>query len=129
MNRFPPSRFRIARIFDKTVKSDSSEIMDADSESLPIIGPELLKKFKSRLVLYGYEFVREKDGVEEFKYTKSKSWGLRVMVSAREISFVCPSTRSYNHSLLFEAYQTSSELCDHGELVPLDVRNREWMIA
>ncbi|OLQ83758.1 hypothetical protein BIT28_14110 [Photobacterium proteolyticum] len=121
-------RRSIVRIFNPSVVDLAGDNIDIEILDIPGIEVELLEKFKARILKYEYELSSEKNGKTEYKCLKSKSWSLKVVVTDNEISFTCPGTKMYNSSLLFEAFQTSSELCDHDQLALLDCsRDKRWM--
>ncbi|NNG41400.1 hypothetical protein HJP15_00345 [Pseudoalteromonas sp. NEC-BIFX-2020_002] len=121
-------RRAIVRIFNPSVVKLSGDIIDIESLEIPKIEKELLQDFKTRILKYNYELCSEKKGITEYTSTKSKSWSLKVVVTENEISFTCPETKMFNSSLLFESFQTASELCDHDRLALLDCsRDKQWM--
>ena len=113
-------RRSIVRIFNPSVGGLVGDIIDIEALEIPIFEQELLEQFKTRILGYEYELSSEKNGITEYKCTKSKSWSLKIVVTDNEISFTCPLTKMFNSSLLFESFQTVSELCDHDRLAILD---------
>lgn len=120
-------RSAIIRIFNSDLK-DNNDIENLDSDSLSEIPNEVLEEFKNRLAKYDYELTKEKDGAYEYHYTANKNWSLKVVLNNKEITFTAPSTKQFNSSLVFEATQTASELCDRGNLAAYYPKDGEWIV-
>lgn len=117
----------IVRIFDPTMVTSHEKGVSSDDIDAPEITRDLIENFKNRLPANDYEYVENKDGVDEYRHTGSSSWSLRVLISKNEISFTCPPAQMFITNLLYEALRTASELCDHDKLAIYHCHGRGWI--
>lgn len=120
-------RRAIVRIFNPSMATTHVKGVQADEHDAPEITQDLIDNFKSRLTGNDYEFVNKKDGVFEYRHTGTKKWSLGVLISKNEISFTCPPKEMFMFTLLYEALQTASQLCDHNKLAIYHCDGRGWI--
>lgn len=120
-------RRAIVRIFNPIMATTHLQGVKLDEHDAPDITQDLIENFKNRLTGSDYEFVDNKDGVLEYRHTGSSSWSLEVVISKNEIAFTCPPKEMYILTLLYEALNTASKLCDHDKLAIYHCDGRGWI--
>lgn len=126
-NNSPSMRRAIVRIFNASMATTHMSGVRADEHDAPEIRQYLIDNFKHRLTSNDYEFVKKKDGVLEYRHTGNRKWSLKVLISKNEIAFTCSPKDMFMFTLLYEALQTASQLCDHNKLAIYHCDGRGWI--
>jgi hypothetical protein len=111
-------------LYHPEVKDKASQGLDLDAFEHPALPESTVQRFLARLSKYGYRPEHQSPDCQDFVKNVG-TCPVQVRVFKTEIAFSVPFSNDFQNGV-FEALQTSAELCDADDLVTYNPQEGTW---
>jgi hypothetical protein len=111
-------------LYPQEVRTASLAGVDFEEIDGPAISPDIIERFKERLLRFGYALESTNPGSTEYIHP-NKKWSIQVSIHKTMIAFSIPYWKDAKNAI-FEALMTASELADGVGLCMYDPQADEW---